>query len=308
MRWRQSMPSCCKIVMLAAVWLLRSDCFGAGAIINYPEATVAGGSISESRGKPGACVVELVITGNAVADSMGFLETRVTSAFDDVGNDLRQPEANQNAGWSVSGDASLAPLRGTFDFGARGKRSSAVAVRLPARAAKTIKELRGTVELYCPTLQNGGVVILHDFCTQPGIIQTNVDLEKHQVQLTWQTRESYAAAEKMREAATTDPRRVQPRSAANASYLFPGNYGDTPNSRGNVVVLEAVDPEQKLVGFAFRKAGAHFLPVRGRSSAGRFYRFDFDGVLPETIDLYVYLAAPAAVKRIPFDLENLPLP
>ncbi len=65
----------------------------------------------------------------------------------------------------------------------------------------------------------------------------------------------------------------------------------------------------RLVGFAFLGPDGRFVPTAKHRSVNRLRGFYFvPPVLPEKLDLYVYVAAPGAVKSVPFRLENIPLP
>lgn len=277
-----------------AVWpvLFLGWChLGAGADgPDFRNVSVRSVSISENRGALSNCVVQLAFSGDALNPYMGILGTRVTRAVDDLGTDLRL-DSPRPAGWGVGGDASLSPLRGWFDSNARRQRHSAVTLRAAPRTARTIKVLEGALDLYSPTLANGGVVICTNFCATPGILFSNAALAKLQIRLTCHTKASFAAAQPTRH-----------------NQLFPDLPGEPPDVPRNYLVFEVVDPDQLIVAFAFHEPGGKFLPAASRRADHGLHGFYFGTILPEPLNLYVYLGVPTAIDALPFQLENLPLP
>jgi hypothetical protein len=247
------------------------------------------------------CVVELMFTGEAMVGRMGVLGCTVIRATDEVGNDLCPPGGQPFVGSGVAGDRSLAPLRGWFDVNAhrQQRRYSSVSLRPAAHAAKQIRELQGELLLYSPTYTNGGVVVCADFLRTPGTEFNHPGLESAQVHLTWHTKETYQARQR-----TAAP----PRAGPDPAGLFVSRPGEAPDAAKNYFVLHAADPEKQIVGFALREPGGKFLPVSSRNSAGDYHGLYFDELLPEKVDLFVYLATPGAVEAVPFKFENLPLP
>lgn len=259
---------------------------------DFRTVTVRSTSITENRGALSNCVVQLAFSGNALNPYMGILGTRVTRAVDDLGTDLRF-DPPRPAGWGVGGDASLSPLRGWFDSNARRQRLSAVTLRAAPRTARTIKILEGALDLYSPTLANGGVVICTNFCATPGILFSNAALAQLQVRLTCHTKASAAATQ---------------RSGRKYDHLFPELPGEPPDASRNYLVFDVVDPDKLIVAFAFHEPGGKFLPAASRRSEQGMYGFYFGTILPKDLNLYVYLGVPAAIDSLPFQLENLPLP
>lgn len=256
--------------------------------------------ITEQRGTSN-CVVELLFTGDALVGKMGNLGVTVTRAVDEAGNDLRLPGEPPFQGSGTAGDRSLAPLRGWFDFNAQQqrRRHAGVTLRPVSRAAKQIKELVGELELYSPTFTNGGVIVCEDFYRAPGMVFSQPALDKWQVRLTWHTKETFRAAQ---QAAPAPARMAGP----DPERLFSSWTG--AEAARNYLVIHAADPKKRIIGFALRGPDGKFLPVSYRNSAGNYHGLSFDSLLPEKADLFVYLAVPAAIEKIPFQLENLSLP
>lgn len=256
------------------------------------------GRIYPQRGTSN-CVVELLFTGDALVGKMGNLGVTVTRAIDEAGRDLRLPGEPPFQGSGTAGDRSLAPLRGWFNYNEQQqrRRHAGVTLRPIPPTTKQIKELAGELELYSPTFTNGGVVVCEDFYRTPGTAFPQPALEKWQVRLTWHTKETFQAAQQSAPAS--------PRSGPDPARLFSSWPGDAAR---NYLVIHAADPEKRIVGFALRGPDGKFLPISNRNSAGNYHGLSFDTLLPEKADLFVYLAVPAAIEKIPFQLENLPLP
>jgi UDP:flavonoid glycosyltransferase YjiC (YdhE family) len=64
----------------------------------------------------------------------------------------------------------------------------------------------------------------------------------------------------------------------------------------------------RVTGFAFREPSGRLLPVNQRKSVNALCGFYLDTYLPANAALMVYLESPGAVQRVPFKVENIPLP
>lgn len=277
---------------------------------NKPAVVAEVSSISENRGRENRCDVSLKFTGDRLKNATSLLSVRPTHAMDDTGANICPTNWQKTGGWGVSGGAGgFSPLRGWHWEHPPRMLHGSVSLLGSSRAARSIKDLRGELELFSPTIQNGGVVVVDDFRAQPGSKLQNPGLEKLGVSLTCHTKESFEAAKKLSDSATAQGQFVNFRTQDDESSLFPGILGDPQNSPRNYIVLKASDPEKRITGFAFRGTDGRFLPVGNRKSVNDLHTFSFViPVLPEKLDLHVYLAVDGAIEKVPFRLENIPLP
>ena len=96
------------------------------------------------------CEVVLKITGDAVADSLGIREVKITKAIDDTGRDLIK-ESNQI---STFFNANV-ENKNTLD--------KKIILKNPSRKAQVITSLEGEIELFNPSKENGSLVVGEGF-------------------------------------------------------------------------------------------------------------------------------------------------
>jgi hypothetical protein len=283
-------------------------CAGADAPPGLDEIRTEVFTINEHRTKGGRCHVHLKFTGSQLANFIGISRVRVLRAVDDTGASLVAREGSDHVGWGNGGGFSRAGVRGWYDDQALKARYAGVVIDLPSRSAKFIKELAGEVELYSPTFQNGGVVVVENVCGQPGMPLQIPALEKLDVKLTCQTKETYEASKATVKVAAGPGRPlILPQDQA-ADGLFPGMLGEPSSTLRNYVVLQIEDPHQRVTSFAFRGPDGRLLPVKQQRSVNALRGFYFDTFVPQPVALYVYLDVREAVEQVPFKVENIPLP
>lgn len=259
-------------------------------------------SISEYRGSPGRCMIGIKLSGDALTNKLSLLKTRVIRAVDDLGTNLTPPGRQEPTGAGTSGGFTIAALRGWHELRPTKTRFASIELPLASRRAQTITELQGEVELYSPTLDNGGVVVIEHARRHPGELPPDATLEKFGVTFSWVTKESYEAGRTPAGRGGTPPANFQVES------LFPGILGEPGSAPRNYLVLKMGDPQKRVTSFAFQEPSGRLLPVRQTRRAEDMVGFYFDMVVPEDLTLYVYLAVPEAVEVAPFELRNVHLP
>lgn len=297
--------------MAAATAFLLVPIFGpaparAATNSNALEAKVV--DVHETRGSQSRCSVMLSFTGDMLADKMAVLKARATKAVDDTGRNLVLPGDGDVGGAGTSGGFSLAAVRGWHELRPTKTRWVGVQLAGTARGAKTIAELSGELELFAPTFENGGVVVVEGFLQQPGQALQHPELEELGVTLTYLTRETYDAAKK-----TAAVRSAPGRPSANPQdsqeeSLFPGILVEPFRGPGYYLVLRVVDPGRKVTSFAFREPGGRLLPVGNGRSVNDLRGFYFHTAIPKDLALVVYLAVPKALETVPFEVRNITLP
>jgi hypothetical protein len=265
-------------------------------------------SITEHRGSESRCNIMLKFTGEALATKQAIFKVRVTKATDDTGSDLTLPGEPDSGGSGTSGGFTLAAVRGWHELRPVKTRYASLRLAGASRSARTITELEGEVELFGPTIENGGVVIIEDFRRQPGSPLQNAMLRKFGVTLTYLTKESYEAAKIADRARTAASGRMALPSDDQADSLFPGILGEPGASARNYVVLELNDPQRLVTSFAFVEEGKQVLPVTQKRSGEDMMGFYFGVPAPEKLAVFVYVAVPEALEKASFRVRNIALP
>jgi hypothetical protein len=173
------------ITVTLGIWVTLSAC--AQALLKSPKyvQTVIG-DVSDSRTTAkynSQCIIGLKFIGDATADAADVIRLRPTKAMDNL---------NRN----------LAPLRETdnplayLDSGTRkesGPLTGTLFLPSPSRNATAIKLLEGEVEFFCPTVANGGLILLKDLSGNfPNPIE-NPALKKHGIEIFYLTKETFQA-------------------------------------------------------------------------------------------------------------------
>lgn len=240
-------------------------------------------SVSDSRSTATMmprCQVQLRVSGDEVADAFDISSIRITTAVDDTGRDLKlDPEHDR--------------MRPPFSSGRfyAVQFSHTVELSSPARSARFIKTLEGELDLLFPTPENGGMVIVRDFLKHPGELLSNPSLKSSNISITFLDKDS---AENNWNGGVP----VSPRMPHNAF-----RSGSAHQLRFSVD-----DPDHRLADMAFIDAYGRQLPTGGSTYGSTIRTYTLQENVPSNLQLYIYLTVPAAIKTIPFKIENIELP
>ncbi len=138
------------------------------------------------------CKVELKFTGDAAADAGTVREVQITEALDELGRDLKP---------STAEDAAVRSF-GTSRSG--GTLKTEVKLKNPSRNATTIRVLKGQVELFNPTEENGAIIRIKDVLKHPAEPIQNPALSRYGILLMYLTKEAYDAKKKELAAANSN--------------------------------------------------------------------------------------------------------
>ena len=240
------------------------------------------------------CKLELKFTGDAATDAASVRQVRVKKAVDELGRDLTREDASDSLGFSSSGQRS-------------GVLKTELRLRNPSRNATVIKSVAGEVELFSPTLANGGILTIKDILRHPAEPVANATLKKYGIELMYLTKESYEAKRKEIENQQKNAAGGQMGEAFND--LFKGMFGGTMSSdTKNNLKLYVKDPEKRVVELEFQDASAKPLKHRSRWASGELRQIELNAPPPDDAQLMVRLATPEALQTFPFAVENIPLP
>jgi len=273
------------VVPLAAISITVALAGSARAATNDFDVTVESVTDTRSTGNMmPRCIVQLRISGDEVADALEVHDIRITSAMDDSGHDLRlEQDRNRMQHRYPMMQPNMAQL------------SHPVELAGPSRSAHAIKTLEGEVELLFPTPDNGGMIIIKDFMKHSGEQINDPMLKKSDVRITFLGRDSgdgnqYGG--------------VVPLSANGVSHAA------RVRAMGRRLQFSVDDPDHRLVDLAFIDAYGRQVQAWNQGgpmdSTTRTYMFQSEP--PSNLQLYIYLAAPDAIKMIPFKIENIELP
>jgi hypothetical protein len=240
------------------------------------------------------CKLELKFTGDAATDAASVRQVRVKRAVDELGRDLTRNETSDSFGSSSFGQRS-------------GVLKTELRLHNPSRNATVIKLVEGEVELFNPTLANGGILTTKDILKHPAEPVQNAAFKKYGIELMYLTKESYEAKKKQLEAQQKNEAGGQLGEAF--GELFKGMFGGMMSSDSkNSVKLYVKDPEKRVIEVEFQDANGKPLPHGNSWSSGEMRQVEFKSPPPADTQLMVRLATPEALQTFPFKAENVPLP
>jgi hypothetical protein len=258
---------------------------------------VSVGDVSDNRSTgsfTSDCKLELKFTGDAATDAATVRQVHVKKAVDELGRDLTRNDDRESFH--------------SFNSGQRaGVLKSELRLRNPSRNSSTIKLVDGEVELFSPTVANGGVLTIKDILKHPAEPVQNEALKKYGVEVVYLTKESYEAKKKQLQ--------EQQKSEADAKLgeafgdLFKGVFGGTMASDSkNSVKLYVKDPQKRVIDIEFQDAGGNALKTGSTWWIGDLRQTEFKSAPPPDTQLLIHLATPEALRTFAFRVENIPLP
>ena len=266
--------------------------------------TFATGEIKDNRTSGeffGGMSVELVMKGDILAHSRGVRHFEILSAQDDKGNDLRKEQQDQS-GFSYS-------YHSGGDSDNQGEMKQQLDLKNPARAAATIQELSGNIELYVPDKDPKSKVLVKGFLKQTGKTILSDSLKKAKVDIAVLNKEQFEAMKKKKEeaeAAGGAPAGKDPMTLLLTA--FAESFSGYTSVQDNTLVFLIKDPGNRLVDLEVVDDTGKTIPYSSRSGGSEMRTIDFDGPLPDTAQLAIYVETTTSLVRAPFALNNITLP
>lgn len=257
---------------------------------------VSVGDVSDNRSTGSSfseCKLELKFTGDAATDAATVRQVHVKKAVDELGRDLTRSDDRESFH--------------SFNSGQRaGVLKTDLRLRNPSRNSSTIKLVDGEVELFSPTVANGGVLTIKDILKHPAEPVQNEALKKYGVEVVYLTKESYEAKKKQLQ--------EQQKSEADAKLgdvfgdMFKGMLGGMTADSKNSVKLYVKDPQKRVIDVEFQDAGGNALKTGSTWWMGELRQTEFKSAPPPDTQLLIHLATPEALRTFAFKVENVPLP
>ncbi len=225
------------------VWVSFASVFTgiAPAASNDVQVTVESVSDMRSTGNSSPrCNVQLRFSGGDVPDAYNIHDVLVTTAVDDAGHDLRAAPNPERDRMRFS-QGYYGPQGNNFAQ----QSTHAVELLSPPREAHSVKLLEGEAELFFPTTENGGLVIIKNILARAGETFTNPALKKLNVNITYLGDGNEV---------NTSTQKVQ---STSSSPLDPTQTRRPPSRRFNQMPglqFSIDDPDHRLVDMTFMDA------------------------------------------------------
>jgi hypothetical protein len=231
--------------------------------------------------------IELSLKGD-VLEKVDRYRLRLDAAVDDTGRDLLQKERSDNDFEDAHGFGSSQPDQISVDL----------KFRNPARKAEKVKEIRGVVELYAPSLDPAAVVAF-----------PQVRAKKGQALETPATR---AAGIKLLVAVKDGAEAPKPKpaaEAANSLQAMAESFGSLFGGDAFAVLLKLEDPQGRVAGYQVVDGQGKVIKSRSRSTMNKtMITLGFEDQLPADVGLVLQLKTEKSLIRLPVALADIPLP
>jgi hypothetical protein len=255
------------------------------------------GDISDNRSTgsfTSECKLELKFTGDAASDAASVRQVRVLKAVDELGRDLVQNATHDSLSSFGSSQRS-------------GTLKTELRLKNPSRNATTIKLVEGEVELFHPTKENGGTLLIKEILKHPSEPVENPFLKNYGIEVAYLTKESYEA--KRKQIAEQQKNDAGGKLGDAFGELFKGMFGGMMSSdTKNSLKLYVKDPEKRVIDVEFQDASGKSLKRGSSWSTGELRQIELNAPPPADAQLLIQLATPDSLKTVPFKLENIPLP
>jgi hypothetical protein len=237
--------------------------------------------------------------------SADFAASRVLvqSATDDTGASLveakgEEPQLEQNSfALYAKADAAAKPA------------SVSIELKNPARSAKSLKEVRGEIELYMPSRDPNSSAVIPKFLSQSGKTLTDRALKANGVEIAIISKaqleaEKKKAGEKKRAEAKAEGLEGENLETAVTNFLenyFTPDEGD--------VILKVRDPQKRIESVTYLAGGEEKQAItRDKEDIGMTVLSTYAGNPQPDWSLRINMKTPKNLVRYPFVLASIPLP
>lgn len=259
---------------------------------------VTAGDVTDSRSTKeffSGLEVEIKVIGDEVVDIYGIREIKIQTAVDNAGRSLIKDENG-------------------YKFFNRNKNASnilkkEIKLKNPSRAANSIKSLKGYIELFNPALDSSSKLISPNFISDPGKSLLSNKLSNSGIEIIYLTKEIYEQKKEEFEQSKQGEMDQLGEALGDAfTELFKGLFNPSLTEDKNALNFLVKDDEKKIVDIQFVDSQGNEIKKWGSSRMGNLHTYSFQEAPPVGAQLVVYVATPKSLKKVPFNLTNIPLP
>ncbi|WP_202702230.1 hypothetical protein [Flavobacterium sp. UGB4466] len=237
------------------------------------------------------CEIELKISGDEVRKYKFVKISKITKAIDDQGIDLLNEDEKSNDYSKIDQTAKIK-----------------LEIKIPARKAKTIKELSGEVSLYNPNQANGSEIKIANYQNK-----TNVNLlpGKSGIEIIYLTKESYTKYVQENKNKKEEELKKLPEAARLMAQGLLGAFdglfssGDTDD---NQVYFYVNGDKSKFVDLYFEDTAGKKIERNGSMSSNSLFTYYFEEKPNPNWKLVINIESDKSIKKIPFKLVDIELP
>ena len=281
--------------MLLAVLGLATAQLLAAAPSKPPAIGVTPGDVTDRRRNDNTFAgleVELKLTGEAAGGARGA-RALVEKAVDDTGRNLVK-EGGRPADFERPSGQGSPVLK--------------LDLRNPARRAKSVREISGSIEVFLPERDPAAVASAERFLSGMDRPIAAPALKAAQTEVTVVSRKTYDAEKKKddeRKKKESESAGIAGAMVSAFSGLFEGLFGDIGE---NDVLVRVTDPGKKVFGVEVFDTAGKRIDDSGSMKVGEFWIVKFTEKPPADASLRIYLMTPKALVTAPFSLKDVALP
>jgi hypothetical protein len=238
------------------------------------------------------CEIELKISGDEVRKYKFVKISKITKAIDDQGIDLLTEDKNNDDYTKIDQTAKIK-----------------VETKIPARKAKTIKELSGEVSLYNPNQANGSEIKITNYQNK-----TNVNLlpAKSGLEIIYLTKESYAKYVKENKDKKEEELKKLPEAARQLAQgllgAFEGLFSSDDTTDDNKIYFYVNGDKSKFVDLYFEDTTGKKIERNGSMRSDALFTYYFEEKPNPSWKLVINIETDKSIKKIPFKLIDIELP
>lgn len=238
------------------------------------------------------CEIELKISGDEIRKYKFVKISKITKAIDDQGIDLLNEDKNNDDYSKIDQTAKIK-----------------LETKIPARKAKTIKELSGEVSLYNPNQANGSEIKIANYQNK-----TNVNLlpKKAGLEIIYLTKESYAKYVKENKDKKEEELKKLPEAARQLAEglvgAFEGLFSSDNTADDNKIYFYVNGDKSKFVDLYFEDTTGKKIERNGSMSSNSLFTYYFEEKPNPSWKLVINIETDKSVKKIPFKLIDIELP
>lgn len=242
--------------------------------------------------------VKVKLVGDVMAEARGVRST-VHTAVDNTGRSLIKKEDHDE--------------RPKFDETDDSSPEITLELASPARSARTVRRITGTIEIFVPGRDAASRVVVNSPLTHTGVPLKSEGLGAAGMQVAVWTRDEYLAYKKKQDAAkkaAAKPGKDDLGTALGSALedMLGKMFGGSDDMGPNDITLTILDPKSRLVSVEFEDAAGKRVEPGSITTMGGSKTFSFDKPLPATSRLRFFVLTPASVVKVPLTLSDVPLP
>lgn len=238
--------------------------------------------------------IEFLVTGNSLTGARA-MRVLLSTAVDETGRNIIKESQTAFE---------------QFDEDDQTEASVMVKMKNPSRAAMTLKEVTGNVELFVPAKDPAATITVNNLSRSIGIPINAPTLKAAEIEITIWNKEQYDARKKAEE-----EKLKKTKGADNIGDALTGMFSSLLGSLGdldeNSIAFDIKDPQSKLVRIAIQNSKGESIGSGGMTVGDGKQQtriFDLQEKLPPDARVTIQILTAKSLIRTPFKLEKVLLP